>query len=479
MRNFLLHGLFIGLLLITTGCQTQTSVSVTTVNGECANGLTNAPYCMSVTIQNNSGGQNFINSTSLPLTGISIAITGVSNVLSPAATSSMDPNGCTNSSIAPGSSCTFYLQLNQEFYSVGSVTPFIVTINYTVNDGLSSIVGGSGGAQSSYSFTLNQYTNLYAITSSGINNLTLYNNSGLTYYTLESTAGSAIQTSAIDNSSYGYLWFGTNQGMYWFGNGNTSGNNTYNPSGLTSASVSSIFTSQPSPFESQTSTPANMYGVISGGLYSFTFSTITWGSLIAQAPTNLLSNVNAVSSSGSNILLASSGQVYACSTASSGASCNNEAVALNSIADIGFTVATSVGYTGLYAATANGLYVESGTFPSSTNIWTQVTGDGIESAQISVITTDDSGNIYVGDNSGDVWLVSAVSSPTTAAHHWSRPSNQPITSMVFDNIGNSLYLTSGTNLYQCNLLDSSCQSVGLLGNANQPAGLLIGSSISN
>lgn len=478
MKKFLLLVASLTGLYLITGCQAQNNISVTTTPGECANGLTNAPYCMSVTMQNNSGGQNFISSTNFPFTDVTVAIGGVSNVLSPASTALMDPNGCTSNSVAPGGSCKFYLQLNQEIYAVGSITPFVVTINYSVSDGLSSVVGGGTGTQSSYSFTLNQYANLYAVERNGVNNLTVYNNSGINYYTLESTSGTNILAANVDNASYGYLWFGTNQGMYWFGNGNTSGNTTYNPAGATSGSVSNVFTSQPSPFESQISTPANMYGVVSGGLYSFTFATTTWGDQITVAPSNLLSNVNAVSVSGGSVLLASSSQVYACSTASSGASCSNEANSINGMADVGFTTGTSIGYTGLYVGTGTGLYAESGTFPSQTNSWVLVTGGGVESAQITVVTTDDVGSIYAGDASGNVWIVSAVTQPTVA-QLWVNASNLPITSMVFDNIGDTLYLTSGTVLYQCPLFGNTCQNIGNIGNANPSAGLVIGSSISS
>lgn len=463
------------MLFFFAGCGLQTNITVTTTNGSCATGQSNAPYCLAVTLQNNSGGQNWISNTNYPLTDVSVSVSGANNVLSPASSSSMDPNGCTSNSTDPGSSCTFYLQINQEDYAVGSQTPVTVTINYTINDGLSAVFGGSsGGSTYSYSFTVNEYANLYVVEQSGTNNVSIYNNSGISNYTVESTSSTTVQSAAVDNSSFGYVWLATSQGMYWFGNGNSSGSTVYNPYGTTS--INNIFTSQPSPFESSSSSPTTMYGVAGSSLYAFTFSTLAWGSAITATSSSLMNNVNAISSSGSYALLATSSQVFACPTTSGSSGCSNEASSISGIADLGFVTSSASGYTGLYIATTGGLYVESGSFPSTTNGWEQVTESGIGGSYINAVATDDSGGLYAGGTSGDIWYVDGASTPTVAT--WIYNVSNSVTGLVFDNIGNTLYLTAGSVLYECDFSSgSSCSSLGSVG-SNTVVGLFIGSSLS-
>ena len=90
MRNKLL---MLGLATtILVGCGVNNNVSVTTTNGTCPNGTGGNPYCMQVQVQNNSGGQNYITSTNFPITNLTVVVNGASNILSPATSSTMDPN---------------------------------------------------------------------------------------------------------------------------------------------------------------------------------------------------------------------------------------------------------------------------------------------------------------------------------------------------------------------------------------------------
>ncbi|MBY0379051.1 MAG: hypothetical protein K2P99_01480 [Burkholderiales bacterium] len=459
-------------VLIFSACSPQTNITVTTVTGSCANGRESAPYCMAVTMQNNAGGQNWISSINYPFTNVSVSVAGVSNIMSPATNSSMDPNRCTSNKTTPGGTCTFYLQLNQEHYPVGKVTPATVTIQYTVNNDLSSVFGTGGGTSYSYSFTVNENTNLYVVNASGTNNLITYNNSGMSGYTLESTASTNIKTIAMDNSSYGYLWFGTSQGIYWYGNRNTSGNTSYVPAGITGG-VSNIFTSQVSPVESSTASSI-MYGAMGGNLYNFTFSNLTWGNSVGTTSNSLLNNVNAVSLSGANTVLASVSQVFACPTTSSSVACSTDGVSLNGITDLVFATKVSSGFTWLYVATTNGVFAESGAFPRGANTWSMVTGANIDNSPINLLTSDSLGNIYAGGNQGNIWIISVGTAPTVASLY-AIAGGGAITGMIYDNIGKSLFVTSNNQLYQCKA--NNCKPLGKTG-LGSVVGLGIGSSIS-
>lgn len=208
---------------------------------------------------------------------------------------------------------------------------------------------------------------------------------------------------------------------------------------------------------------------------------MSWGTTaLATSPTGVLNNVNAVSFSGSYMVLTNGSIVYACPTSGTSGTCNQEATPLTKITSLGFVSTISqTGYTGLYVGTESGLYAESGiSFPQpagTTNQWANVTGGGLtESAIINVITTDDAGNAYAGDNSGNIWHISGGSNTATLL---AKVSSSPITALIFDNIGNILFATSDTTLYQCPL-SGSCSAVANIGNATM-VDLAIGSTLSN
>lgn len=447
--------------LLFSGCSVNNNLTFSTQNGNCASGQTNAPYCIAVTVTNNGGGQNYISSTNYPITGLTVSAPGVSNLLTPSTNSSMDPNGCTTNNINPGSSCTFYLQLNQEANAVAINQPITVTLNYSINTNLFN--SGSGTNYSSQ-LTVNENTNLYVVQQSGssLAYVNVYNSSGINgLSTIESQ--SLPVSIAIDNNSFGYLYISTGNGLWSYGNGN--GMLAPNESGT--SSYNNIFTSQPSPFESGTS-PTTMYGTSGGQIYSYTFSSQSWGNSTSGL-SNAANNINAVSPTGV-IFLVAGGQVYNCSNVSSNI-CGTEGVALTgTINDIGSLSIAPTGFTGLYAATNGGLFVESGTAYATTNTWSQV---NLGNNQVNVVITDGFGNIYAGGNSGNLWYVSNTA-PLTANVISGVSGN--ISSLIYDNLGGKLYVTAGSNLYSCTT--SACTLLGTLGTSNV-LGMAIGSSLTN
>ena len=478
MKKICFNVLLWVLLLILNACSVQPNIAIVTTPGNCPNGQSNAPYCIAVQVQNNPNGQNWISSTNFPFANLTITTSNASNILTPSNASSLDPNHCTSSGslIAPGSSCTFYLQLSSEMYAVESTIPVSVNIQYTVNNDLSSIVTGStsGGTTYNYTFWLYEHVNLYAVQPTGTNNITVYStNSNSTpivnYYTAESTnSGVTIYSTTTDNSTYGYLWLGTNSGIQSFGNGNSNSISPNPQSG--NFSFTNLFTSQPSPIES---TPTQtMYASSNSSLYEFNFPSSSWESYPAII-TAVSNNINAFG--GGYPVLASSNQVYTVGTNTyyyEGLSFSG--VNINAL---GFATTHTASYTGLYVGTSGGLYVESGaSFPSSSNTWTPISISG--SPSISTMTTDASGNVYVGTSSGNIYIINAGVTPTTVnlfgnfASFGIAPQK-----MIFDNIGNVLYVASNSNVYTCTA--TSCQSLGaFMGSANV-IGLAIGSSFSN
>ncbi len=478
MRKIFFKILLGVLLLVLNACSVQPNIAAVTTPGNCPNGQSNAPYCIAVQVQNNPNGQNWISSTNYPFANLTVTTSNSSNILTPSNSSALDPNHCTSSGslIAPGSSCTFYLQISSELYAVESTIPVSINIQYTLNNDLTSVFTGStsGGTTYNYTFWLYEHVNLYAVQLTGTNNITVYSTNSnnipiINAYTAESTnSGVNIYSTTTDNSTYGYLWLGTNSGIQSFGNGNANSASSNPSSG--NFSFTNLFTSQPSPIES---TPTQtMYAASNSSLYEFNFPSSSWESYPANTPA-VLSNINAFGNG--YPVLASSNQVYVIGTTTS----SFEGVTLSpaSINALGFATTHVAGYTGLYAGTSNGLYVESGTsFPSSSNTWVLVSTIG--STSIVTITTDDSGNVYVGTSGGNIYIINAVSSPTTATLFGNFVSTGVVPQkMIFDNIGNILYVASNGSVYTCT--NSSCQLLGALGTSTNVVGLAIGSSLSN
>lgn len=468
-------------LVLLAGCSSNANIQVTTQNGACANTESYAPYCMAVTIQNNNGGQNYINSTNFPISNLTMTTSGATNVLTPTNSKSMDPNNCTGSNLNPGSNCTFYLQITNESYPAMSSQSVNINMTYNIqNSFLNSTFGlGSSTPTASTSFSITQTTNLYAMQSNGY--LWTFGTSA-SYVNIESF-GDSINSLAVDNTAYGFLYLGGNNGIYQFGESSsvwpsisiaplTGANNLLSLSGTLYASGSSSG------------------GV---GVWGFNLTGESWvngNSPAYVAGTTFNTNANTVSPS-AVIYLANSNQVYSCSNTSTTKTCTSEGNPVSesgqtayAVQGISFLTGVNSPYTGLYAGTSDGLFYEIGNTPSANAVWKHVQYNESALHNSILSTTSFSGSLFAGDSIGNIYQVNS-STPTTTSIFMNAAEigKFPIPNMLIDVNGNILYFVSNNSgtysLYACSLLSTPCkplliQSLG----TNSIAGLGIGSQLS-
>lgn len=479
MVNRLL-GLF-ALVVLLISCGVNNNVTVSTTNGACPSSLESgsvsfgntAPYCLSVTVQNNNGGQNWINSSNYPISNLAIAVSGATNIQSPATTSTMDPNGCKGSTINLGNSCTFYLKLSGEAYPVTSTETATITLTYNVNNQLF----GSG---TSYSNAFNVYerTNIYAFESSSTSNgsayLWQYNSTGLSDIG-QIESGDQPMTSAIDNNNLGLVYLGGTLGVYAYGNSSTT--SSISKGGITSG-ASNLIANASSLFASGVGTNTGVWQ------YSLTSNIWASNSPAFTSGVTFASNISAIS--GSAVLYFANGAaVYACNIANNTTTCQLEASGgglIGNLMTLGFLTLNSVNYTGLYAGTARGIFAESGVSPSPANSWTSVTTTGAGTVpNITAMTGSSTTNqLYIGDSSGNIWVIKATAPTTVAQFSTGAAIGSPVSGMVVDNNGSVLYFTAGNTLYSCTLGGSTCSptSIGAIG--TYPVfGLNLGSNLTN
>lgn len=439
------------------------NIQLSTTAGNCPAGAINAPYCMAVTIQNNPGGQNYINSTNYPISSIAITTSGSTSIISPMLNAgSMDPNGCTSTTIQPGGSCTFYVAISSENYPVGSYNPINVTANYTVNDSL--FVNGDHTASSST--TIYQRTNLYIL--NNMANLWVWNNNSLSHVGLVESANMSGQTLLSSTLGYvtGKLILSNANSIWSYGNGNVS------PSANSGALNGS-----------------NLLFTLSNGIYASAYSTgnlwtgtessssLTWTNTgLPSVPLN--SNVYALSPS-SNLYVAVGGQALNCSgitNSSATKACNNEAVGFSSGS------INTFGYAGfLYAGSSNGngMYYESGTGTTAT--WvpvTQVPTTTLGTTNVMKTATNGS-YVIAADSINNIWSITSGS--TSATQVTTAPGS--VTALAIDNFASSpnIYYVANNQLYSCgsggfaNCSTPIALAAGLSGTM---LNLIIGSSLS-
>lgn len=455
--------------LFLTGCVglfgggSENNVQLSATAGNCPAGAINAPYCMSITIQNNPNGQNYINSTNYPISSIAITTSGSSSVISPMFNAgSMDPNGCTASTIQPGGSCTFYVAISSENYPVGSYNPINVTANYIVNDSL--FVNGDHTA--SISTTIYQRTNLYIL--NNLANLWTWNNNGLTNVGLvESTnmSGQALLSSSLGYAT-GKLILSNANSIWSYGNGNISASS-----------------------ESALLVGSNLLFTLSNGVYASAYTTgnfwtgtesnssLTWtNSGLPSVPVN--ANTYALSPT-SNLYVAVAGQALNCAgitNSSATKACSNEAVSFSSGS------INALGYAGmLYAGSSNGggMYYESGTGAAAT--WVPVTQLSTTTlGTINVMKTASNGNYLIAaDSINNIWSITSGS--TSATQVTTAPGS--VTALAIDNIASSpnIYYVANNQLYSCGSGGfASCTTPTVLasGLSGTMLNLIVGSSLS-
>ncbi len=459
------------------GCGINNNITTTVNNGYCpwteSFNISNGgnPYCVEVELTNNGGGQNFITSTNYKINNLIISVTGASNILTPTNNASMDPNGCSGSNINPGASCTFYLKIGNESYAVNSFESITVNINYTINN---SLFGeSSANKYFNSSFNLFQYTSIYLVQQNGF--LWIHNTAGDSYGWAESA--DIVNNLAVDTNSFGILYFGGNVGIYPFAPTNYTSGKSITNNGSMTGGTNNIYTSS-----------GNLYATgLTGstGLWSYSLGKQTWNSNSTinslTQPTN--TNANTLSTSG-NPYFAIGGQVFACpNNTSTSNSCQVEGNPIQgvTITRLAFNTSTGAPYTGLYAGTNSGLYIESGVTPSGSASWSKITTNISNTVNVTSMVSN-KGELFIGDSNGNIWLIENTS-PTTPVLFASIAGNQAITNMVIDVPGNTLYFTKGSSaLLSCSLSQTNCLAPtaittilpSLITNS-PPVGLAIGS----
>ncbi len=426
-------------VIILSSCGVQNNASFTATPGQCADGTTNAPYCMAIQLSNNSGGQNYINSTNYAFENLQISVNSSSSNLNYPVTqgSALDPNGCVNSTIKPGKSCTFYVQLTGESVPVGSFSPININASYKIDNNLFG--GGSSTYSSSYSFY--QKPNLVVTNTNGL--VINYSQTGLqSAFSAESSGSVAVNANANDNY-YGFLYLATNSGLFLSGNESFAYNKAESLTNINNITING----------------KTAYPISGGNIYSATINpikNISWANF-ATASNNLKTNT-AITALG-RVVVASSNNVFICNSSSSSGGCVQEGVPLTGIQKLIYTVLgssnsgslTGVQLTGLVVGTSGGLFVESGVTNSSANQWLPVyVNNNPVVSNIVSMALDNLGDIFAIDSNGAIYKVN-YSGGNTASLQDSlvAGSGAPI-AITYDNAGSVLYVvTDSGNLYGC------------------------------
>ena len=226
MKNYFLY--LVTLLLISCS-PTPNEITITTTPGICLvnnNQISFAPYCMMVTLQNNNSGENANN---VQVTNLGITLSYMANSSNGLVTYSgilcdnvasggvcpigqaqignillKDPNNCATQQgakvstlMADGGTCSFYLQIIGESYSVGTY-PVTVTYNYT-------------NANHNYfiSTVFNQTVNLLSGTDNG---LFIYNNES--WQVINDSGKLTTRVNGIIRDNLGYFYLNTDDNIY-------------------------------------------------------------------------------------------------------------------------------------------------------------------------------------------------------------------------------------------------------------------------
>ncbi len=440
-----------------SGDSTQNNISLTTTAGNCPTGMTNSPYCMAVTINNNASGQNYINSSNYPISSISVITSGVNNVISPMNNAStMDPNNCTSQTIAPGGSCTFYLGITSEAYNVSARHPISIGINYTINDSLFV----NGDHKGSNNLTIYENTNLYVLNTQG--QLWTYNAQGLSNMSsAESSNAGTVISSTLDTLQTGKLVLASANNIWAYGLGNVSASIAKN-SGLVGANVMFVNTNG---LYASSATNGTFYNAIES------YGNFVWTN---KTTPSVKINPNAYAlTPTTGLYVAQGNQALNCSgvLSSTVTSCQNEAVPLASTVNAMAFAGT------LYAGTSsNGVYYETGSGANA--LWSSI--DNISSGSINMMKSDlTNSNVIVADNSNNIWQISSgASSANTIIANLATSVN----AFAIDNYATApnIYYVTGSNLFSCgNNGFMNCQPKLLAnGLSGTMLNLLIGSSLS-
>ena len=465
--------------IILSACGVQNNITYSTQMGQCPDGVTGAPYCMAVMIQNNSGGQNWITNTNFAINQLSLSVTGASNVGYPSSQgSSYDPNNCLGSSIVPGGKCTFYLWLTAESVPVTQHQPIQITANYNVNTNLF----GGGGSNASSSTTVYQTPALMLSTKNG-GYVESYSYFGLSVPYRAESENVAI-ANANDNY-YGFLYLAGNNGIYLSNESGYIANATR--SSATIRGASNLIFNGTTLF----ATPSNVTTLPSVYRAGIIQESFVWASY-ATGLNPVQSNVSAKNGVALYFAQSNTPSVTLCNpTASSGSGCANEAQSIP-----GASVINALGYTrlgtattgsiltGLIAGTDNGLWAESGISNSTANQWVQfnISGDTRTlGSNIVSIVTDKSSNVYVADDTGRIFIIAPNAGNTaTQMTNWDSLVGSSIVTMVYDNAAQAMFVgMANSDIYECykTLLSPACGSKPIIYGSQSGISSLLGLNI--
>jgi hypothetical protein len=470
--------------LALVACGVQNNITFSTQPGNCADGTSNAPYCMGVTIQNNSGGQNWITNTNFPINDLALNLSGPSNVGYPSSQgSNFDPNNCLGSSISPGESCTFYLWLQGESAAIGQKPAVVLTANYSINNTLF----GGGSTTASATLTVFELPTLLISTSTGW--VESYNvNNGFSSYSIYHGESENVVNAYTNDNYYGFLYLAGNNGIYLSGNGTYVLNSTNKSTSIKGAS--NLLINGQTIYAVPTGSLAT--SIYNAGIQQFKFNWQTY----ASGLTNVATNISAIN--GSQIFVAQNNtpSVFEClnPTGSSATSCIAEgtpvpgASSLNVLAysNLGTADGGQIALTGVVAGANNGLWVQSGSVGTATNSWLPVplfSATLILVNSIRAITTDSSLNLYIVDVYNNFYIMKVNGgNSATQMTNWTLPSGTLVAAMVYDNTGQTLYVTTpGGMIYGCSNLagGGSCTLVGQAALTSGVNGLSIVTSLSS
>lgn len=465
--------IIVGVSVFLASCGVQDNVSFNLTPGTCPDGTINAPYCMAVKIQNNSGGQNYINSTNYPINNLTLSVSGANNLQYPTNSgSTLDPQGCLGATISAGGACTFYLKLNGESVPLGTNSPINLNANYSVKNQLF----GNGSQSGNANVVLYQVPNMIVTNQSGVAK-NYSNTSFSSTYSVESKDSSSLNALATD-SYYGFLYAASQNGLYLSGNQTYTYNKTESVGPFTNIAISS----------------GTVYPVNSSSLGKVYYASVSpqssmyWANYASNVPTNILPGV--IAANGGNIYITTSSQVYLCNNSTlSGSICMAEANASpnGSINALGFS--NSIGsssqgdnLTGLVMGTTGGLFVESGLVnTSAANRWMQVTNGGatLITAPIQKIIVDNLGNIYAIDNEFNIYEIPAGKG-NQATLLTRLATTGSVSAVTYDNAGQILYIANSSGqIFGCfnNNGVYSCDTTNVINSGMSVFGLNIVTSL--
>lgn len=463
------------MVLILSSCGTGThGVKFIPTPGVCADGKLNAPYCMSISVSNNESAQNFITNAS-PINNLTMTIHGADNILNPFTNSTkLDPHGCFESTIVPGESCIFFLQLSKESSSAGSIKDVDLEFKYNT---LKNLFNNDDNESSISNTPIKIINNIYVILADPYRSVWRTNdllNNRFELKQAESLATGAIISSYLDNNNYGYLDLSTNNSMFAFSMlFDNLGGSLLN---FAAGGANNLIANGHYLYAS---------GINKTGIWRIDTLNPAWD---AQSPTynagslNFAPNIATISPINSDLYLVANNQLYRCVTNDNNnpncslANVNIPGTPSNKITTLGFATIQNT----VIAGTNEGIFF----LESNLNInssWQPTTITQAISSRINDTTT---GQNFFGSNDGNIYLIDENNLDTPILF-FNDPQARAIAAMAMDTIDHRMLFAAtnsqGISIYSC-MIDPHCGDLKHIGDIPSTAkivGLHIGSELNS